>query len=172
MIKLITDKEIYTSVIIGKIPKAKKYLWIGTADMKDMYINKNGKMRPFLELLADLIKKGVKIRLIHAKEPGKNFMQDFDKYPVLFNGLERMLCPRVHFKHIIIDGNFAYSGSANLTGAGMGSKSETRRNFEAGFITDEQEHIDAISQQFDDVWIGKHCKLCNRKEYCTDCPIK
>ncbi len=40
------------------------------------------------------------------------------------------------------------------------------------FITNEQEHIDAISQQFDDVWIGKHCKLCNRKEYCTDCPLK
>lgn len=44
--------------------------------------------------------------------------------------MERMLCPRVHFKCIIVDGVKAYFGSANLTGAGMGAKSEKKRNFE------------------------------------------
>ena len=31
--------------------------------------------------------------------------------------MERMLCPRVHFKCVIVDGVKAYFGSANLTGA-------------------------------------------------------
>jgi phosphatidylserine/phosphatidylglycerophosphate/cardiolipin synthase-like enzyme len=52
--------------------------------------------------------------------------------------MERILCPRVHLKSLIIDGRFAYVGSANLTGAGMGAKSDRRRNFESGIITDRR----------------------------------
>ena len=62
--------------------------------------------------VADLIKKGREVRLIHPKEPGPNFREDFDRYPVLFTGLERVLCPRVHFKIIIFDLKLAYIGSA------------------------------------------------------------
>ena len=51
--------------------------------------------KPFLALLAQLIRKGVEVRLIHAKEPGPAFREDFDKYPVLYDRLERVLCPRV-----------------------------------------------------------------------------
>ena len=102
----------------------KEFLWIGTADIKDLYVEE----RPFLGILANLISKGRAVRLIHAKEPGPNFREDFDHYPVLFRGLERALCPRVHFKIIIFDGLMAYIGSANLTGAGIGMKSvRTRR---------------------------------------------
>jgi len=46
---------------------------------------------------------GVEVRLIHAKEAGPAFRKDFDKYPVLSQGLERVLCPRVHFKLMIFD---------------------------------------------------------------------
>ena len=101
--------------MIVRVPKVKRSLWIGTADIKDLYVEE----RPFLGLLADLIKKGKEVRLIHAKEPGLNFREDFDHYPILFTGLERALCPRVHFKIIIFDLHTAYIGSANLTGAGM-----------------------------------------------------
>lgn len=172
MIRFITDREIYDLAIAEMIPKAKEFVWIGTADIKDMYLVKDGKSKPFLALLAELIKKGVDVRLIHAKEPGPAFRADFDKYPALVKSLERMLCPRVHFKIIIVDGVFVYTGSANLTGAGMGAKSDNRRNFENGFITDEPEHINKIAEQFDNVWMGKFCKACGRKDFCTDCPIK
>ena len=40
----------------------------------------------------------------------------------LFTGLERALCPRVHFKIFVFDRMEAYIGSANLEGAGMGMK--------------------------------------------------
>lgn len=166
MIRFLKDHQIYEEVTQGIIPNAKKYLWIGTADVKDIYVHKKDKMVPFLEVLADLHNRGVELRLIHAKEPGKNFRNDFDKYPVLFEGLQRLLCPRIHFKSIIIDGRIAFTGSANLTGAGLGAKSVNRRNFEAGILTDEPELVDAIANQFDRLWVGVHCPDCQRKDYC------
>ena len=166
--EFLTDKQIYTKVIQDKIPLARKFLWLGTSDLKDLYVKKGSKMVPFLEILSDLIKKGVEIRLIHAKEPGEAFRNDFDKYPSLIKGLERMLCPRVHFKIVVIDGVFAYAGSANLTGAGMGAKSDNRRNFENGIITDDPKLVSQILNQFDTVWMGANCKKCGRKEFCTE----
>ena len=154
--------EAHFKEVIARAAKVKKYLWIGTADIKDLHVEE----RPFLGVLADLIKKGKEVRLIHAKEPGPNFREDFDHYPVLFTGLERLLCPRVHFKIIIFDLTMAYIGSANLTGAGLGMKSARTRNFEAGMLTDEPELVDAAINQFDSVWAGFKCKDCGRKDFC------
>ena len=117
------------------------------------------------------MKRGIEIRLIHAKEPGPAFREDFDRYPILKTGLERMLCPRVHFKMLIFDFETAYIGSANLTGAGIGMKSSNRRNFEAGILTDDPALVEAASEQFDSVWRGAHCARCGRRQYCSD-PIK
>jgi phosphatidylserine/phosphatidylglycerophosphate/cardiolipin synthase-like enzyme len=113
----------------------------------------------------------VEVRLIHAKEPGPAFREDFDRYPLLIDGLERMICPRVHFKCVIVDGKKAYLGSANLTGAGMGAKSEKRRNFENGVLTDSAELIKPLLEQFDTIWRGDACAPCDRKQYCNDCPM-
>ena len=84
--------------------------------------------------------------------------------------MERILCPRVHFKSVVVDGRWAYSGSANLTGAGMGAKSVRRRNFESGFVTTEPELVTAIMDQFDRVWMGAECEACDRKAHCADYP--
>ena len=168
MLEFITDRDIYEKVICGQISKARKFVWIATSDLKDLYVEKQGLMVPFLEILSDLVKKQVEIRLLHAKEPGPTFRKDFDKYPNLIDGMERILCPRVHLKAVIIDGNFAYSGSANLTGAGMGAKSEHKRNFEAGIITNDKTIVGKIMEQFDNIWIGTHCRACKRKEFCAD----
>jgi phosphatidylserine/phosphatidylglycerophosphate/cardiolipin synthase-like enzyme len=125
-------------------------------------------MVPFLEVLSDLIKRQVEIRLLHGKEPGARFRDDFDKYPNLIRGMERILCPRVHLKAVVIDGTFAYTGSANLTGAGMGAKSEHKRNFESGIITDDEVLVGKIMEQFDSIWGGTHCGQCKRKKFCAD----
>ena len=167
MLKLITDTAHYTEVL-ARVLKVKRSLWIGTADIKDLYVKVGSQMKPFLAVLAELIKKGVEVRLIHAKEPGPAFREDFDKYPALFDGLERALCPRVHFKILVFDGQLAYIGSANLTGAGFGMKGDGTRNFEAGILTDNPELVEQAMNQFDEVWIGKHCKACKRKDFCGD----
>lgn len=167
MIKFISDANHYTHVLIH-CKGVRQTLWIGTADIKDTYFDAKGEVVPFLKLLAQLIRKGVEVRLIHAKEPGPAFREDFDKYPILYDGLERVLCPRVHFKMLIFDCEEAYIGSANLTGAGMGMKSENRRNFEAGILTDNPKIVEAAMEEFDKVWRGEMCKKCQRKTFCLD----
>lgn len=166
-ISFITNEQLYNHAI-EPVAHAKSFVWIGTADIKDLQVHHKGAVQSFLSVLDSLIKKKVAIRLLHAKEPGVNFRKSFDKYPLLWDNMERQICPRVHFKHIIIDGNIAYTGSANLTGAGLGIKGTNTRNFESGFITTDPEIIKAIMNQFDEVWIGKYCKRCLRKKFCGD----
>lgn len=160
--------ENHYSVVLKRLREVKKVLWIGTADIKDLYIKDGTVAVPLLKIISDLIKKGVEVRLIHAKEPGPNFRKDFDKYSVLAHGLERALCPRVHFKLMIFDLESVYIGSANLTGAGIGMKGMDTRNFEAGILTSCKHLVDEAIQQFDTVWIGNHCSKCKRKAYCGD----
>lgn len=160
--------EAHYDQVIERIKDVKKTLWIGTADIKDLYVKDERGTKPLLEVLSDLAKRGVEIRLIHAKEPGPAFRQDFDKYPALIDGMERVLCPRVHFKIIIFDLKTAYVGSANLTGAGLGMKGENTRNFEAGVLSSNKDFVKNATEQFDSVWMGAHCKGCRRKEFCGD----
>lgn len=168
VLKFVTDREIYEEVVSGAIPQARRLLWLATADLKDLHVHKRGRMVPFLEVLSDLVHRNVEIRLLHAKEPGPAFRADFDRYPSLAKGLERMLCPRVHLKCAVVDGEYAYAGSANLTGAGVGAKSVNRRNFESGIVTTDPAMIDAIMEQFDAIWRGSHCPECDRKEFCDE----
>ena len=165
--KYISNSDHYKEVL-SHVKDVKSTLWIGTADIKDLYVEVGKQKLPFLGLLAKLINKGVDVRLIHAKEPGQAFREDFDKYPILFNRLERVLCPRVDFKMIVLDCKEVYIGSANLTGAGIGMKSENTRNFEAGILTDEPDIVRQSMDQFDNVWNGSMCMKCRRKQYCAD----
>ena len=167
MISYIFNSDLYKDVL-SRVQSVKHLFWIGTADIKDLYVEMGNEKKPFLALIAQLIRRGVEVRLIHAKEPGLNFRGDFDKYPVLYDRLERVLCPRVHFKMLVFDGKEVYVGSANLTGAGIGMKGEDKRNFEAGILTDDPEIVEQAMNQFDDVWMGKHCKTCKRREFCPD----
>jgi len=166
-IKYITNEQLYKQVI-EPVANATSFVWIGTADIKDLHVHHKGSVKSFLSVLDTLLKKKVAIRLLHAREPGVNFRKSFDKYPLLWDTMERQLCPRVHFKLIVIDGKFAYAGSANLTGAGLGIKSINTRNFESGFITTDPGIVKAIMNQFDDVWMGKYCKSCKRRNICSD----
>jgi phosphatidylserine/phosphatidylglycerophosphate/cardiolipin synthase-like enzyme len=168
MLKFVADSEIYEEVVGAALPGAKRMLWLATADLKDLHVHKQGKMVPLLEVLSDLVRRNVEIRLLHAREPGPIFRRDFDRYPNLAKGLERMLCPRVHLKCVVVDGTYAYLGSANLTGAGIGAKSARRRNFESGIVTDEQAIVGRVMEQFDAIWRGSHCRDCDRKEFCDE----
>ena len=167
MTQYIADNE-HFSEVIARMANVRHSLVIGTADIKDLYVKVGADSKPFLAVLDSLVKRGVEVRLLHAKEPGPNFRDDFDKYPLLIKRLKRKLCPRVHFKIIVFDCEMAYIGSANLTGAGIGMKSDGKRNFEAGILTTDLNLVDSAGDHFNAVWSGKFCKECKRKSFCSD----
>ena len=70
MTQFISNREIYVRVVCGIVPQAEERLWIATADVKDMCVSTGGRdMVPFLEVLDGMLKRGVELRLILAKEP-------------------------------------------------------------------------------------------------------
>ena len=170
MHQLLLNRQIYTELVHNKIPLARDHVWIVTADIKDMYVDEGGNFIPFLQVLASMVERGVAVRLIHAKEPGPRFRTDFDRFESLINNdlFERILCPRVHTKAVVIDSRLAFVGSANLTGAGMGSKHADKRNFEAGFLFDDADQISQLTDWIDDLYLGNCCTTCRRREYCPD----
>ena len=162
-IKYIANTQHYDDVL-ARVASVKKTLWIGTADIKDVYIKSGTAVVPLLAVFDKLVKRNVAIRLIHAKEPGPIFREEHEKFPALWSAMEMTLCPRVHFKLMIFDMETAYIGSANLTGAGIGMKSGQRRNFETGILTNEPTLVEAAINQFDEVWRGKFCAKLRQKK--------
>ena len=82
--------------------------------------------------------------------------------------MELKICPRVHFKAVLVDGAWLYLGSANLTGAGLGAKHDDARNFELGLVTEDFETIDRVSSLFEAVWGGSECTRCRHFDTCPD----
>lgn len=169
--RLVLNQDTYEVVMKQIVPAARRFLWLVTADLKDLHVaDAAGSFVPFLQVLARRLDEGVDVRLIHAKEPGPRFREDFDRFPQLIDSdrFDRLLCPRMHMKCVIADGRLAYIGSANLTGAGMGAKNEHRRNFEAGIVTDDHATIEDLMTFLDAFFLGEHCIKCQRRDVCPD----
>ena len=168
--ELLLNEAIYRRVIVELLPQATRFLWIVTADIKDLHVPKGRRFVPLLEILSVLVGAGVSVRLMHAKEPGPRFRVDFDMYPNLLTSdlFERILCPRIHTKAIVIDGRQAFVGSANLTGAGLGAKGAHKRNFEAGFLTSDPGHLRELMEWIDTLYLGDCCQKCLRRAVCPD----
>jgi phosphatidylserine/phosphatidylglycerophosphate/cardiolipin synthase-like enzyme len=71
-------------------------------------------------------------------------------------------------KCILIDGDYAFVGSPNLTGAGLGAKHPDRRNFEAGIATGDPAHIRPLLDFFDRFYLGEFCPDCRLRDVCPD----
>lgn len=167
---LLLNEEIYHRLIQEEIPAAHRFVWIATADIKDLHVERGKRYIPFLRVLDELVGQGVAVRLIHAKEPGPRFRADFDQCAALLESdlFERILCPRVHLKCVIIDGRLAFHGSPNLTGAGMGSKHPDRRNFESGILTDDPAQVATLMDFLDRLYLGEFCTACKLRDLCPD----
>ena len=168
--RIVLNEETYQLVLLDLVMEAKRLLWLVTADIKDLHIKQGRRYVPFLKILAEKISEGVEVRLIHSKEPGPRFREDFDRFPELIESdlFERVLCPRMHMKCVIADGRKAYIGSANLTGAGMGAKHRDRRNFEAGMVTNDPDVVNELMAFLDAFHLGDHCLKCQLRHLCPD----
>ena len=65
-VEFISGKDHYDKVV-ERVASVKKSLWIGTADIKDLHVKAGNKTKPFLGVLADLLKRGVEIGLYMRK---------------------------------------------------------------------------------------------------------
>lgn len=171
--ELLSGIELYREVILRRLAGARESVWISTANVKEMYVERpgerDGEYRSILELFEELCGRGVELRLLHAELPSRPFRASFDRIKALWSGgLHLKICPRVHFKAVIIDHAWVYLGSANLTGAGLGAKQEGKRNFELGFVTEDFEIIDRSVALFQSVWSGAECAACKLREVCPD----
>ena len=167
---LVQDREHYERVVEA-VRRAETSVWIATANLKEMLVEapwpRRGRYRSVLHDLAELARKGVELRLLHASHPSRPFRRSFDRLPALVGGgLEMRLCPRLHFKTVIVDGAFLYLGSANWTGAGLGAKGEHRRNFELGWISADEQLLDEVQALYQGLWRGGPCTSCRLRDEC------
>jgi phosphatidylserine/phosphatidylglycerophosphate/cardiolipin synthase-like enzyme len=168
-LELLVGDGLYRKVVQDRIAHARESVWIATANVKAMYVELEGRFRPVVELFAQLARRGVELRVLHAELPSRPFRAAFDRQKRLVQGgLELKLCPRVHFKAVVVDGAWVYLGSANLTGAGLGAKDARRRNFELGLGTEDFELIDRVTALFEAVWSGAECARCQLRALCPD----
>lgn len=183
MLRLILNDEHLAGALGEALSACRHRLFIATADVKDLHITintrqptgpqrkpgsrpKRGRLRAqsIMDVFRGLSKDGIEVRLLHSGVPSGPFLAELkDGIP---KGLTMRRCPRVHAKAVIADGRLMYLGSANLTGAGLGAKSARRRNFEAGIWTDDLALIDPMLDMLDDIWSGRQCEDCGRKEHC------
>jgi phosphatidylserine/phosphatidylglycerophosphate/cardiolipin synthase-like enzyme len=170
--EFLTGRALYEEVIREGVLKARRSVWIATANVKELFVERHGLKRPFGSILGafdDLAARGVELKLLHAELPSRRFRAAFDRRRRLVaGGLQMKQCPRVHLKAIIVDGERLYLGSANLTGAGLGAKGDDKRNFELGIWTEDYELCDRVQAMFVELWEGGPCHRCALRDVCPD----
>lgn len=171
-IRLLRDAEHVDEVIERGIRAVKTSVWIATANLKDVHVKApvgtsaraRGRFISLFDELRQAAARGIDVRILHAGPPSRVLTQRLKaagKSPLFMRR-----CLRVHLKMIAIDGETLYLGSANFTGAGLGAKSEHRRNFEAGIVTDDEWLLDEMQGTFDAIWNGKRCATCQLRNEC------
>lgn len=173
--ELVAGPRHHERVVLQGIAKARRSVDLMTADLKAMLVPELGMGRnapSILAVLADLAKRGVEVRLLHAGVPSSAALAQLKRLAKRVGGMHAGLslrrCPRLHAKAIVIDAEQMYLGSANLTGAGLGAKGDRRRNFELGVWTHEPAMIDAVLDHFNALWEGHECETCGRRDVCPE----
>ena len=167
MLRPVLNDDHLTDVVGQALQRCRHRLMITTANVKNLYVpfgDKRRRARSILAVFEELAKKRIEVRLLHSGVPSGSVLAELKQHSPATLTMRR--CPRVHAKAVIADGRWMYLGSANLTGAGLGAKSERRRNFEAGIWTDDLALIDPIADMLDGVWTGDRCGDCGRREHC------
>jgi phosphatidylserine/phosphatidylglycerophosphate/cardiolipin synthase-like enzyme len=176
-LSLVAGRGHYTT-IVSAVLEAERSVWIATANLKEMMVE-DARARPgrarrigksayrsVLEVFDELARKGVELRLLHASPPSRPFRAELARHPRLRKALALRLCPRTHFKAVIVDATHLYLGSANWTGAGLGAKGDNRRNFELGVMTADSTLLDEVQAYYDRLWRGAECAACRLRDVC------
>jgi len=166
MIQCVLNRDHLTDALGEALMRCRHRLFIATADLKNLHVPTPAGTgaESILAVFEALCERSIEIRLLHSGVPSGPFLAELKtRFP---RTLRMRRCPRAHVKAVIADGRWMYLGSANLTGAGLGAKSARRRNFEAGIRTDELALIDPVADMLEEIWSGRQCVDCGRKDVC------
>ncbi len=173
-LRLVSGRDHYEELIARELPRAEVAVWIATANLKELRVEApvgtraraRGRYMSILEVFASLADRGVELRILHGRSPSRAFEAELGRRRRLARQLELRECPRVHMKTVVVDGRVLYLGSANFTGAGLGARSDGKRNFELGILTDDDYLLDAVQAEFDAIWSGRQCGSCRIRQLC------
>lgn len=167
--ELVADAQHLQRVVQEGVLEAKVSVDVMTADFKAMLVPQGPRSRNAPSIVAHLLRlaqRGIEVRILHAGVPSRAALMELKKATPLPATFMVRRCPRLHTKAIVIDSAAMYLGSANLTGAGLGAKSDKNRNFEMGVWTTAPEMIEPVSDSFNALWEGQHCEDCGRRDVC------
>lgn len=177
--ELVMNAQHLDSVVRRALQTVRVSLDVMTADLKAMLVPDNGPAsgrnrgaQSIIEAFRKLADRGVEVRVLHGGVPSSAALAEMRKIRRRKGGWPENLtfrrCPRLHSKAVIVDASAMYLGSANLTGAGLGAKGVTRRNFELGVWTEAAAMVDATLGQFNALWEGHECEGCGRRDVCPE----
>ncbi len=165
--QFLQNTEVYRELVLGRMLEAKRSLWIASANIKDMHVERAKRFHSVLKDFRKLADRGVDVRVLHSGIPGERYRRSLkDAGLIGAANFTMRWCPRVHFKSVLVDDDWVFLGSPNLTGAGLGAKGEHRRNFEFGILTQDATLRDHVTRLFLDVWEARMCDTCGRKNSC------
>lgn len=177
-LRLVRNADHYTEVVERGIRQAKVSVWLATANLKDVHVEAQigtrararGRYVSLFEELGEAARSGIEVRILHGGPPSRVLAARMRAPKRRTVGGDEIValrrCVRVHLKMIAIDGALLYLGSANFTGAGLGAKSEGRRNFETGIVTTDDLLLDEMQAEFDAIWSGSRCAGCRVRSEC------
>src|SRR5688572_14826863 len=96
--QLLEGQQLYRTVVQERMAQARESVWVATANLKAMMVELSPKrFRPVVDLFAELTRRGVEVRVLHAELPSRPFRAAFDRHALLARRMDLKICPRVHF---------------------------------------------------------------------------
>ena len=166
--QFVANADVYREVVLKRMLAATRSLLVASANLQDMHVETRRGYRSVLTAFRDMADRGVDVRVLHGAVPSERYLRSLKEEGLLLRREHFTMrrCTRVHMKCVVVDGEWVFLGSPNLTGAGMGAKGDTRRNFEIGILTRDASLRRSVEAVFLDVWEGRQCKACGRKRSC------
>ena len=88
--------------VLSKVASVRKALWIGSADIKDLHMKVSNSTQPFLAVLTQQLKRGIDIRLIHAKETWSGISQRLRQTPDFGKKSGKIIMSPRSFQNVVI----------------------------------------------------------------------
>ena len=152
----VEDEEHYTQVF-KLMAEVKHSLKIASANLKNFsvtveYDGTNETLR-LCDFFLSLVERGVHVQVVCMKPFGFYLYAKENCPQLLEHPLFELRCnEHNHMKVFIFDDECVYVGSANITDAAIGKRTNGKRNHEAGMLLQGAKLIQSPLQHFDKVW--------------------